>query len=94
MVVYVSWRPPHYFLPNFANSIGPIKVVQADEEELGGGAVHPRKIVVTRDVEADRLFSACPKHPPDVFVRQASPCLCRMPWPSLPWIRHHQTLDH
>ncbi|CAE7483413.1 unnamed protein product [Symbiodinium necroappetens] len=50
--VLTGARPPHYFLPNFANSIGPIKVVQADEEELGGGAVHPRKIVVTRDVEA------------------------------------------
>ena len=52
----VCWRPPHYFLPNFANSIGPIKVVQAEEEELGGGAIHPRKIIVTRDVEADRLL--------------------------------------
>jgi len=50
--VLAGARPPHYFLPNFANSIGPIKVVQAEEEELGGGAIHPRKIIVTRDVEA------------------------------------------
>ena len=50
-------RPPHYFLPNFANSVGPIRVVQAEDEELGGGAMHPRKIIVTRDLEAFGILS-------------------------------------
>ncbi|CAE7740722.1 unnamed protein product [Symbiodinium pilosum] len=50
--VLTGARPPHYFLPNFANSVGPIRVVQAEDEELGGGAMHPRKIIVTRDLEA------------------------------------------
>ena len=48
----ICLRPPHFFLPNFADSIGPVKVVQAEPEELGGGASHPRKLVVTKDVEA------------------------------------------
>lgn len=55
--VLTGARPPHFFLPNFADSIGPVKVVQAEPEELGGGASHPRKLVVTQDVEAgDPLF--------------------------------------
>lgn len=55
--VLTGARPPHFFLPNFADSIGPVKVVQAEPEELGGGAAHPRKLVVTQDVEAgDPLF--------------------------------------
>lgn len=50
--VLTGARPPHFFLPNFADSIGPVKVVQAEPEELGGGAAHSRKLVVTKDVEA------------------------------------------
>ncbi|CAJ1402228.1 unnamed protein product [Effrenium voratum] len=50
--VLTGARPPHFFLPNFADSVGPVKVVQADKEELGGGAVHSRKLIVTKDVQA------------------------------------------
>lgn len=56
-----SWRrPPHFFLPNFADSIGPVKVVQAEPEELGGGAAHSRKLVVTKDVEASFFLFLAP----------------------------------
>jgi len=50
-------RPPHFYLPNFADSIGPVKVLYARHEEYGGGQSHQRKLVVTREVAAgDVLF--------------------------------------
>eukprot|EP00931_Biecheleriopsis_adriatica_P045848 TRINITY_DN26272_c0_g1_i1.p1 TRINITY_DN26272_c0_g1~~TRINITY_DN26272_c0_g1_i1.p1 ORF type:complete len:852 (+),score=186.31 TRINITY_DN26272_c0_g1_i1:214-2556(+) len=55
--IIAASRPPHFFLPNFGDSIGPVKVVQAEDEELGGGAKHARKLIVTRDCEpGDLLF--------------------------------------
>lgn len=50
--VLTGARPPHFFLPNFADSIGPVRVANAEPEELGGGSSHPRKLLATRDVEA------------------------------------------
>jgi len=55
--IIVGARPPHFYLPNFADSVGPVKVLNAELEELGGGQSHFRKVVVTRDVAAgDLLF--------------------------------------
>lgn len=54
--IFTGARPPHFFLPNFADSIGPVEVLPAAPEEPGGGAIHSRKLVVTRDVEAGELL--------------------------------------
>jgi len=50
--VITGARPPHFYLPDFADSIGPVKVEKVDFEEPGGGHSHRRKLVVTDDVEA------------------------------------------
>lgn len=55
-------RPPHFFLPNFADSIGPVRVANAEPEELGGGSSHPRKLLATRDVEASWELFALFRH--------------------------------
>jgi len=59
--VITGERPPHFFLPNFADSIGPVRVVSAQSDEAGGGQAHGTKLVVTRNVEAgDLLFVQAP----------------------------------
>mmetsp|Transcript_15581 Transcript_15581/g.34911 ORF Transcript_15581/g.34911 Transcript_15581/m.34911 type:complete len:801 (-) Transcript_15581:34-2436(-) len=54
-------KRPHIWLPNFADSIGPVKVLYSPDEGIGGGSSGSRKVVVTRDVEAGELL----------FVQQA-----------------------
>ncbi|CAE8723363.1 unnamed protein product [Polarella glacialis] len=59
--VITGARPPHFFLPNFADSVGPIKVEYCDHEEFGGGQSHHKKLVLTEAVEAgDLLFVQSP----------------------------------
>lgn len=54
-------RAPHFYLPNFADSIGPVKVLPAEAEDLGGGHNHRRRMVLTKDVEpGDLLFVQTP----------------------------------
>lgn len=55
--IILGSRPPEFYLPNFADSVGPVRVASTSAEELGGGHSHSRKLVVTRDVVAgDLLF--------------------------------------
>lgn len=54
--VLVGARTPHFFLPNFADSVGPLKVLSTSGEEPGGGQSHARKLIVTKDVEAGGLL--------------------------------------
>lgn len=59
--VLTGARPPHFFLPNFAEAIGPLAVLPASRDELGGGQSHSRKVVVVRDVRAgEALFVQAP----------------------------------
>jgi len=54
--IIVGARPPHFYLPNFADSVGPVKVLHSELEALGGGQSHFRKVVVTKDVKAGELL--------------------------------------
>jgi len=54
--VLLGLRPPHFYLPNFADSVGPVALLQAEPEELGGGQSHRRKIVTTADVAKGGLL--------------------------------------
>jgi len=52
ITVITGARPPHFYLPNFADSLGPLKVLYSEHDEPGGGQSHLRKLVVTEDVSA------------------------------------------
>lgn len=52
ITVITGARPPHFYMPNFADSVGPLKVLHSEADEVGGGQSHRRKLVVTRDVAA------------------------------------------
>uniref|UniRef100_A0A7S0ASR2 SET domain-containing protein n=2 Tax=Pyrodinium bahamense TaxID=73915 RepID=A0A7S0ASR2_9DINO len=54
--VLTGARPPHFYLPNFGDAVGPVKVLCCEHEEFGGGQSHRRKLVVTEDVEAGGLL--------------------------------------
>lgn len=59
--VITGARPSHFFLPSFADAVGPVKVQFCESLEYGGGQSHHRKIVVTEDVQAgDLLFVQSP----------------------------------
>lgn len=57
LMTYISgMRPAHYYLPDFQNTVGPLRLENAAENELGGGQKHRKKVVVTRDVAAGELL--------------------------------------